>query len=97
MSEFAAYWYITEKASLEELEQIDTDTDHWPDTFDEFMEVHGKAIKQNIGRSDEDLLEDWKRGVWTGGVVHAIVKIRYGKEDQEGLWWNKLYVDEGVM
>ena len=90
MSEYAFYWYMNERASVEILEDCDQGRD-WPATFPEYMDQYGTEIQKNTGCSDERLHDDWRLGVWQEGFLHALVKYRRGDEDAGVTWWNRDY------
>lgn len=88
MSEHAAYWYITERASIEELEALDARI--WPTDFDTYMEGSGNLyLKYDPVASMEMLEQTWRHGAWLGGVIHAQLKQQTGHEEPAVLWWCK--------
>jgi len=92
MSEYAFYDYITNRASLEEIEACDN-RDLWPDTFEGFMEWIGYSIQShNPEYTDDIMLGMWKVGIWQEGFIHALAKQRRGDEETTiPLWWCKEY------
>lgn len=89
MSEHAFYWYMNERASIEEIEAcVERE---WPATFEEYMDLYGNEIQHNSGFTSERLFEAWRLGVWQEGFLHALAKRRRSDEDSVVTWWSRDY------
>lgn len=91
MSEYAFYRYMSQLASIEDIEGCAKLG--YPETFEEYMDRIGndRAQPNSYHWTQERLEEAWKIGVWQDAFIHALAKRRRGDEYVGKTWWCKDY------